>query len=165
MLILAVSLLLAAAPPLVATVAVTPAQFVHRKDKVALVVTLTNTTEQPIAVLTGHAGNDNYFFALHLQDPSGKVVWDGDASRLVTTSDLPMGTFVTLAPHGQYQATLDWRHLYNLQPGTYQLRVIYRVEPSKEPHAAGYYKSELRDHHAFIGRVVSAAVTVESKAH
>lgn len=161
---IAASLLLASGPALTATVQVTPSQFVHRKDKVELVITLTNQTERPISLLTGHVGVENYFFALQLQEPSGKVIWQGDAPRFVTTTDLPMGTFATLAPHAQYKAILDWRILYNLAPGTYQLSAIYRVEPDKEPHGAGLYAGEIREHHAFVGRVQSAFVAIESQA-
>lgn len=163
MLALAASLLLAGGPVLTATVQVTPSRFVSRKDKVELIATLTNTTDRPISVLTGHTGGENYFFALQLQDKSGKVLWDGDAARFVNTSDLPVGIFATLAPHGQYKAILDWRYLYNLAPGSYKLSVIYRVEPDKEPHAAGLYADELRAHHAFVGRVQSPPVEIESQ--
>lgn len=164
MLALAASLLLAAVPPLVATVQVTPPRFTYRKDKAELSVTLTNTTARPIELLTGHASADNYFFSLHLEDRSGKVIWDGDAARFVNASDLPAGTFATLAPNGQYKAILDWRYLYNLKSGVYKLSVIYRVEPAKEPHAAGLYASEVREHRAYVGRVQSAPVELQSQA-
>ena len=163
MLALAASLLLAGGPVLAATVQVVPSRFVSRKDKVELIATLTNITDRPVSVLTGHTGSENYFFALQLQDKSGKVIWDGDAVRFVNTSDLPVGTFATLAPHGQYKAILDWRYLYNLAPGSYKLSVIYRVEPDKEPHAAGLYAGEIRAHHAFVGRVQSSSVEIECK--
>lgn len=161
---IAAALLLANTAALTATVQVTPSRFVHRKDKVELVVTLTNTTDRPISLLTGHTAGENYFFALHLLDSAGKVVWSGDASRFVTTTDLPMGTFAKLAPHAQYKAILDWRILYNLAPGSYQLSAVYRVEPDKEPHAAGLYAGEIREHHAFTGRVQSAPIAIESQA-
>ena len=155
---------LSVSPALVATVQVTPPRFIQRKDKTEVVVTLTNTADHAVSILTGHAGDTNYFFALHLEDRRGKVVWDGAASRSVTTTDLPEGVFTTLAPHAQYRAVLDWRTLYNLAPGRYLLRAMYRVEPQDEPHAAGYYTSEIRKHHAFVGRVQSPAIGIESRA-
>lgn len=158
------SLLLSVPSALVATVQVTPQRFTMRKDKAELVVTLTNTADHAVSVLTGHTGDSNYFFALHLEDRSGKVIWDGAASRFVTTTDLPEGVFTTLAPHAQYRAVLDWRALYNLTPGRYLLRVLYRVEPQNEPHAAGYYKSEIRNRNAFVGQVKSPAIEIESRA-
>jgi hypothetical protein len=143
-----------------ATVAVSPAQWTYRQDKVTLAVTLTNPGDRPITVLVGNTSNDHFFFDLRLVNPAGKVIASGTEPRFVVTTDLPVGIFQTIAPHGTYRAVLDWRILYNLAPGTYRLSAVFRVEPEQEPHAAAYYTGEIKEHHAFTGRVMSQEVTV-----
>ena len=150
--------------PLSLSVDVQPRSWVHRVDKVALTVSLSNTTEQPMEVLTGAVGHEAYFFIVRLVDASGKVV-AGEGPLFMATSDLPMPEFTRLAPHATYQATLDWRLLYNLAPGKYRLSVLYRVDPRADPSSAGYYQGELKDHRAFVGQVESNVVEVVARDH
>jgi hypothetical protein len=153
------ALMLGAVAPLQATISVTPTHWVSRKDKVELVITLSNQSDQPVTVLTGNTATDNFFFDLRLVDDKGKVVWSGEEPRFVNSDDLPMGVFHTIEPHGSYRAALGWK-LYNVAPGNYKLSAVYRVDPEREPNASRLYAGEIKEHHAFVGRVDSLPIDV-----
>lgn len=145
---------------LYATIVVNPRQWVYRKDKVELAVTLANETDHPAQVLTGLTGNENFFFDLRLIDSGGQIVWTGNDVRFVDCDDQPAGMIRTIAAHGSYVAVLDWRKLFNLAPGRYRLSAVYRIEPDREPGSSGMYGHEIREAHAFVGRVESPSIEV-----
>lgn len=143
-------------------VSVTPPSWRYRQDKVELSVALTNLTTKPMSLLVGTTGAEHFFFRIHLMDESGQMIMDGTSPLFMDTDDLPMGTFHKLEPHTAYTAVLDWRYLYNVRPGGYQLSVVYMVQPVMEPHGAGLYSTEIQETHSFVGTVMSEAVAVTS---
>jgi hypothetical protein len=117
-------------------------QEVGKGEPVNITCSLKNISLSPLPVC-----RDIFWFRLRIADSNGAIVANGMDNRfLPEIDDLPLAEIYVLQPgekiststravidNGSFDSIFN---SYSLDPGVYNVSVIYRVEPGKEPEGA-----------------------------